>query len=217
MIFNKIESLKNKKYIISKLKIAHCLKLLISEFFEGEKKIMIDGKAKEEKKNLMDALEIINRIIFEYLINTVKHIKEEYESFDKDKANKKDAFKKIIKPFLGIMDEALQDVLEPHETKLFLPISDILSKLGINDKESFTISNYLNELRKNIINTDNKKTLSKPQLKQIYWIIDAYISPKKDKKKQDMIYEMNNNINQEINKDCNDLCSFEDEILNNKK
>ena len=81
------------------------------------------------------------------------------------------------------MDENLIIELEKHITKLTF----ILSKIGIKDYESFTISKYLKKLLKIFITTDNKKTLSKPQLKQIYRIIDAYISPKKEKKELKMI------------------------------
>ena len=75
-----------------------------------------------------------------------------------------------------------------------------LSKLGITDYESFTISKYLKKLLEKFIITDNKETLSKPQLKQIYRIIDAYISPKKGKKELKMKKRKINNINQETNK-----------------
>ena len=190
------EFLNNKKYIISKLNISSPLKDLITKHFDVPKNL-IDEKNRKDEKNIIDNLKYINSKIFEYLVNTVQS-------------------KKCAKNFVTKMGKKL-------------------SKLGITDYESFTISKYLKKLLEKFIITDNKETLSKPQLKQIYRIIDAYISPKKGKKEPKTIKRKINNINQETNKifilnnnvelldknlyneGSNDLCSFKNEFLNNRK
>ena len=190
------EFLNNKKYIISKLNISSPLKDLITKHFDVPKNL-IDEKNRKDEKNIIDNLKYINSKIFEYLVNTVQS-------------------KKCAKNFVTKMGKKL-------------------SKLGITDYESFTISKYLKKLLEKFIITDNKETLSKPQLKQIYRIIDAYISPKKEKKELKMINRKISNINQETNKifilnnndelldknlyneGSNDLCSFKNEFLNNRK
>ena len=190
------EFLNNKKYIISKLNISSPLKDLITKHFDVPKNL-IDEKNRKDEKNIIDNLKYINSKIFEYLVNTVQS-------------------KKCAKNFVTKMGKKL-------------------SKLGITDYESFTISKYLKKLLEKFIITDNKETLSKPQLKQIYRIIDAYISPKKGKKEPKTRKRKINNINQETNKifilnnnvelldknlyneGSNDLCSFKNEFLNNRK
>ena len=201
-------------------------------------KNLIDEKNRKDEKYIIDNLNYINSKIFEYLVNIVIKLKE--LKHEKDKAKEKKASKKCANEFdefdefvkiVEKMDENLIKELEKHITKLTF----ILSKIGIKDYESFTISKYLKKLLKIFITTDNKKTLSKPQLKQIYRIIDAYISPKKGKKELKMKKRKINNINQETNKNSilynddelldknlnnegsNDLCSFENEFLNNRK
>ena len=228
----------NKKYIISKLEISSPLKDLITKSYFDVPKNLIDEKNRKDEKYIIDNLNYINSKIFEYLVNTVKKLKE--LKHEKDKAKEKKASKKCANEFdefdvfvktVEKMDKNLIEELEKHITKLTF----ILSKIGIKDYESFTISKYLKKLLKKFITTDNKKTLSKPQLKQIYRIIDAYISPKKVKKELKMIKRKINNINQETNKNSilynddelldknlnnegsNDLCSFENEFLNNRK
>ena len=179
-------------------------------------KNLIDEKNRKDKKYIIDDIKYINYNIFEYLVNTVIKLKEQYGCFEKDKAMEKEASENCINTFVTKMGEKL-------------------SKLGIKDYESFTISKYLKKLLEKFIITDNKETLSKPQLKQIYRIIDAYISPKKEKKELKMINRKISNINQETNKifilnnndelldknlyneGSNDLCSFENEFLNNRK
>ena len=155
--------LDNKKYIISKLNISSPLKDLISKFLFDVPKILIDEKNRKDEKYIIDDIKYIK--IFEYLVNTVIKLKEQYGCFEEDKAKEKEASENCIKNFVTKMGEKL-------------------SKLGIKDYESFTISKYLKKLLEKFIITDNKETLSKPQLKQIYRIIDAYISHKKEKKRK---------------------------------
>ena len=236
------EFLNNKKYIISKLNISSPLKDLITKHFDVPKNL-IDEKNRKDEKYIIDNLKYINSKIFEYLVNTVIKLKELKQQYEKDKAKEKKSSEKCANEFdefdefdvfvktVEKMDKNLIEELEKHITKLTF----ILSKIGIKDYESFTISKYLKKLLKIFITTDNKKTLSKPQLKQIYRIIDAYISPKKGKKELKMKKRKINNINQETNKNSilynddelldknlnnegsNDLCSFENEFLNNRK
>ena len=237
------EFLNNKKYIISKINISSPLKDLITKFLFDVPKNLIDEKNRKDEKYIIDNIKYINSKIFEYLVNTVIKLKELKQQYEKDKAKEKKASEKCANEFdefdefdvfvktVEKMDKNLIEELEKHITKLTF----ILSKIGIKDYESFTISKYLKKLLKKFITTDNKKTLSKPQLKQIYRIIDAYISPKKGKKELKMIKRKINNINQETNKifilnnndelldknlyneGSHDLCSFKNEFLNNRK
>ena len=187
----------NKKYIISKLEISSPLKDLITKSYFDVPKNLIDEKNRKDEKYIIDNLNYINSKIFEYLVNTVIKLKELKN--EKDKAKEKKASKKCANEFdefdvfvktVEKMDKNLIEELEKHITKLTF----ILSKIGIKDYESFTISKYLKKLLKIFITTDNKKTLSKPQLKQIYRIIDAYISPKKGKKEPKTRKRKINNI-----------------------
>ncbi len=215
------EFLNNKKYIISKLNISSPLKDLITKHFDVPKNL-IDEKNRKDEKYTTDNLKYINSKIFEYLVNTVIKLKEQYGCFEKDKAKEKEASENCINDFVTEMGKKL-------------------SELGIKVYKSFTISKYLKKLLEKFIITDNKETLSKPQLKQIYRIIDAYIShkqekkEKKEKKELKMINRKISNINKETNKifilnnndelldknlyneGSNDLCSFKNEFLNNRK
>ena len=199
--------------------ISSPIKDLITKSHFDVPKNFIDEKNRKDEKYIIDDLKYINSKIFEYLVNTViklKEPKQQYGCSEKDKAKEKKASKKCANNFVTKMGEKL-------------------SKLGIKDYKSFTISKYLKKLLEKFIITDNKETLSKPQLKQIYRIIDAYISPKKEKKELKMINRKISNINQETNKifilnnndelldknlyneGSHDLCSFKNEFLNNRK
>ena len=220
--------------------ISSPIKDLITKSHFDVPKNFIDEKNRKDEKYIIDNLKYINSKIFEYLVNTVIKLKELKQQYEKDKAKEKKSSEKCANEFdefdvfvktVEKMDKNLIEELEKHITKLTF----ILSKIGIKDYESFTISKYLKKLLKIFITTDNKKTLSKPQLKQIYRIIDAYISPKKGKKELKMIKRKINNINQETNKifilnnndelldknlyneGSSDLCSFKNEFLNNRK
>ena len=89
------EFLNNKKYIISKLNISSPLKDLITKHFDVPKNL-IDEKNRKDEKYIIDNLKYINSKIFEYLVNTVIKLKEQYGCFEKDKAKEKEASENCI-------------------------------------------------------------------------------------------------------------------------
>ena len=220
----KSEILKNEeekaKYKSTKEKLEEKLNELLEEFLNNKKYII-------SKLNISSPLKDLITKHFDVPKNLI------------DEKNRKDE-KNIIDNLKYINSKIFEYLVNTVQSKkcaknFVTKMGKKLSKLGITDYESFTISKYLKKLLEKFIITDNKETLSKPQLKQIYRIIDAYISPKKEKKELKMINRKISNINQETNKifilnnndelldknlyneGSSDLCSFKNEFLNNRK
>ena len=142
-------------------------------------------------------------IIFQYIFDTIKMLNEETE-FSKEKD--------YIK-FEDEMNKKLKDVLKPYINKLSL---DKMSKEEKKDLEFSTPSKYIKKLLNQKSETNNKRKLNKPELKQIFRIFNAIKKPKKQKKKRKRINDQKyyiNMINFGINKDS--VALFDGKSLNN--
>ena len=142
-------------------------------------------------------------IIFQYIFDTIKILNEETE-FSKEKD--------YIK-FEDEMNKKLKDVLNPYINKLSL---DKMSKKKKKDLEFSTPSKYIKKLLNQKSETNNKRKLNKPELKQIFRIFNAIKKPKKQKKKRKRINGQKyyiNMINFGINKDS--VALFDGKSLNN--
>ena len=142
-------------------------------------------------------------IIFQYIFDTIKILNEETE-FSKEKD--------YIK-FEDEMNKKLKDVLNPYINKLSL---DKMSKEEKKDLEFSTPSKYIKKLLNQKSETNNKRKLNKPELKQIFRIFNAIKKPKKQKKKRKRINGQKyyiNMINFGINKDS--VALFDGKSLNN--
>ena len=142
-------------------------------------------------------------IIFQYIFDTIKILNEETE-FSKEKD--------YIK-FEDEMNKKLKDVLNPYINKLSL---DKMSKEEKKDLEFSTPSKYIKKLLNQKSETNNKRKLNKPELKQIFRIFNAIKKPKKQKKKRKRINDQKyyiNMINFGINKDS--VALFDGKSLNN--
>ena len=142
-------------------------------------------------------------IIFQYIFDIIKMLNEETE-FSKEKD--------YIK-FEDEMNKKLKDVLKPYINKLSL---DKMSKEEKKDLEFSTPSKYIKKLLNKTKETNNKRKLNKPELKQIFRIFNAIKKPKKQKKKRKRINDQKyyiNMINFGINKDS--VALFNGGSLNN--
>ena len=111
------------------------------------------------------------------------------------------------------LNTKLKDVLEPYINKLS---KDKMKKKLKKDYEFSTTSKFIKKLLNKKEGKNKKRKLTKPQIKQIFRIVNSIKTPKKVKKKKKKINGSNENITM-INHESlkNSILKFDDKSVNN--